>query len=176
MAGPVFARLAREPTDDDLRDFRAFGQTRQVTQELARGRRVSAWLGPQLMIGAEASSVDWGGWAQFMPATAHWRSPVGAATLWLVDAHEVHATATDHRLAIVVPGGASELRFCLYCTDDPVVSGTVVSAAGMDVDFASGIARVSVAKVGDELHEVRAVSARDAGGIAAELRFTEPSE
>lgn len=173
MAGPVFARLASEPASYDLADFRAFRQTRHVTQELARGRWVSAWLGPHLMIGAEASAIDWGGWEQFMPATAHWQSPLGPATLWLVDAHEVHAVATDHSLAIVVPGGASELRFRLCCTDEPAVSGTVVTAAGMHVDFVRGIARVSVGKVGAELHEIRAVSARGTDGISAELRFTE---
>ena len=50
------------------------------------------------MIGAEASGVDWGGWPQFMPATAHWRTPNGEAVLWMVDAHEVRAEASDRQL------------------------------------------------------------------------------
>lgn len=169
MAGPVFARLAGEPVGYDLADFRSFQQPRHLTQELSRGRRVTAWVGSDLMIGAEASDIDWGGWEQFMPATAHWRSPSGAATLWLVDAHVVHAVAGDHRLSIDVPGELRLLRFQLCSVDAPAVSGTVLTAAGMTVSFAPEVA-LSVVKIGDDRYEIRASAAP---GVSVELRFRE---
>jgi hypothetical protein len=174
MAGPIFARLADQPVGYDLADFRAFGATREVTQALARGRRVSAWIGPELMIGAESSGVDWGGWPQFMPATAHWRTPNGAAVLWMVDPHEVHAVASDHQLVIDVPGIAADLRFRLQTTDRPVVTGTAVTASGMQMAFIEAIASVSLAHIGIDAYEIRAVpSNAGASGISTVIRFRE---
>jgi len=174
MAGPIFARLAGRPVDYDLADFRAFGATRLVTQVLARGRHVSAWIGPELMIGAESSGVDWGGWPQFMPATAHWRTANGEAVLWMVDAHEVHAVASDHQLEIDVPGTATGLRFRLQTTDRPVASGTAVTASGMRMEFTEAIASVSLAHVGIDGYEILAIpSPAGASGISTVLRFTE---
>jgi hypothetical protein len=174
MAGPLFARLAGPPAGYDLADFCAFGETRRVTQELARGRRVSAWIGPQLMIGAEAGSVDWGGWEQFMPATAHWQTEHGAATLWMIDAHEVHAVAADHRLSIEIPG-RTDLRFRLFSTEDPVVSGTDVIAAGMRVGFTAGIASVSLTHLRADLYEIHATPAGAGVGVTTMLGFSESS-
>lgn len=173
MAGALFARVADAPHGDDLAGFRAFGPTRQLHQELARGREVSAWIGPELMIGAEASGVDWGGWEQFMPATAHWQSAAGAATLWLVDAHKLRAFASDHRLTIDVSRGSADLRFRLYSTDVPIVGGTGVTAAGMHLTFGAGVASVSVTTVGDDLYELRATGAGAASEIHTDIRFTE---
>jgi len=174
MAGPIFARLAGEPVDYDLADFRAFGATRLVTQVLARGRHVSAWIGPELMIGAESSGVDCGGWPQFMPATAHWRTATGEAVLWMVDAHEVHAVASDHQLEIDVPGTATGLRFRLQTTDRPVATGTAVTASGTQMELTEAIASVSLAIVGIDGYEILAIpSPAGASGISTVLRFTE---
>ena len=169
MAGSLFARLAGRPDSYDLADFRAFRRPRLVTQSLARGRRVTASIGANLMIGAEASDSDWDGWEQFLPATAHWRSRLGAATLWLVDAHVVHAVASDHRLTIDVSG---ELRFHLCSTDAPVVSGSGLAAVGMSVMFAPNVA-LSAVKLSDECWEIGATSARGGPGVSVELRFAE---
>jgi hypothetical protein len=173
MAGPIFARLADEPVSYDLADFRAFTGTRAVGQELSRHRHVSAWIGSDLMIGAEASTVDWGGWSQFMPATAHWRSSRGEAVLWLLDPHEVHAVASDHELAIDVPGVAAELRFHLRSSDAPIVEGTDVIAAGMRVTFRGDVARLALAIAGAGAYEIRAVSKPTAAGTTALVTFTE---
>ena len=173
MAGPIFARLAGEPVDYGLADFRGFTGERAVTQELARHRHVSAWIGSDLMIGAEASTVDWGGWEQFMPATAHWRSPDGEAVLWMIDPHEVRAVASDHLLEIEVPGPTSELRFRLFSTDEPVVAGTRVIAAGMGVTFGRDIVLVALAGIGADAYEIRAVSKSTAAGINMDIRFAE---
>jgi hypothetical protein len=173
MAGPVFDRLTRGSAVYDLSDFRSFGATRSVAQELARGRNVSAWVGPALMIGAESSGIDWGGWSQFMPATAHWRTARGRAVLWMVDAHEVHAVASDHRLRIDVPAGVSELRLRLLSTDPPNVEETAVVAAGMRVTFGAEISRVVLTGIGTDAYEIRATPATSTAGIRADIRFGE---
>jgi hypothetical protein len=109
-----------------------------------------------------------------MPATAHWRAPNGEAVLWMVDPHEVHAVASDHHLVIEVPGAASELRFLLYTTDRPVANGTAVTASGMRVGFAGEIASVSLANIGIDAYEIRAVpSNAGASGISTVVRFIE---
>jgi len=172
MAGPIFARLAGEPAGYDLADFRGFGGMRVVTQELKRGRQVSAWIGPALMLGAESSGIDWGGWSQFIPVTAHWRTPHGAAVLWMIDAYVVRAVAADHLLTIEVPAGASDLRFRLVCSGAPVVDDAGLIAAGMRVTFGPDIVRVSVTRLGTDSYELRAV-AKSATGIITELRFAE---
>ena len=170
---PIFARLAGEPAGYDLADFRGFAGARRVAQELPRRRHVSAWIGSDLMIGAEASTVDWGGWSQFMPATAHWRSPNGEAVFWLIDAHEVRAVASDHQLEIEVPGTSSELRFRLLSTQEPAVDGTSVVATGIRVTFGRDVARVSLASVGAGAYEIRAVSKSAEAGINIDIRFAE---
>lgn len=169
MAGPLFARLAGEPSGYDLSDFRAFRGARAVEQELPRGRRVTAWLGPRLMIGGEASAIDWGGWNQFMPATAHWSSAAGAATLWLLDAHEVHAVAADHRLSIDAPG-RPEVRFRLCSDAAPMISDAGVAVAGMRVDFTNAMRSMSLVGLGTDLSEIRVTPARR--GLV-ELAFSE---
>ena len=173
MAGPLFDRLTRGSFTYELAEFVAFGETRAVAQELSRRRHASAWIGPQLMIGAESSGIDWGGWAQFMPATAHWSAGVEKGVLWLVDAHKVRAVAEDHRLALEVPAGAGELRFRLISTDAPVADGPGLTAAGMAMTFDGDIARVVVASVGRETYEIRAVPGDAAGGITTGIQFRE---
>ncbi|MDQ1481695.1 MAG: hypothetical protein QOI44_2556 [Actinomycetota bacterium] len=172
MAGPVFDRLTRGSTVHDLSDFRSFGETRSVAQELAGGRHVSAWMGPELMLGAESSGIDWGGWSQFMPATAHWSSARGQAVLWMVDAHEVHAVASDHHLVIDVPAGASEFRFRLRSTEDPIVGEVAVTAAGMQVTFGADIATVTLSSIGTDAYEIGATPVSP-GDIHLDIRFRE---
>ena len=131
MAGPIFARLAGEPTDYDLADFRTFGTTRVVHQELARGRRVSAWISPELMIGAEASGVDWGGWPQFMPATAHWRTPTARPCSGWSTPTRCMRTASDRQLAHRCSRSVRTFGSGCYTTEAPVANGATVTAAGM---------------------------------------------
>ncbi|HUR78546.1 MAG TPA: hypothetical protein VMZ22_11400 [Acidimicrobiales bacterium] len=95
-AGPLFARLAGPPDDVDLEAFREFDAARLLTQELPNRRAISAALHGDVMIGAEASDNDWGGWSQFMPVTVHWRDGV----LWLINPHVVHARVSERTVTI----------------------------------------------------------------------------
>lgn len=136
MAGPVFARLAPASIPEA---FTRFGETRVVTQELARGRTVTAWVAPDLMLGAESSTIDWGGWSQFMPVTAHWGTGEDLAVLWLVDPHVVDARASECRLDVRIPG-ATHAQFELQ-SDAPVEwSADGFATCGWYVD-APGVTR-----------------------------------
>jgi hypothetical protein len=173
MAGPLFARLAGAPDGVDLSEFRSFTHERTVAQQLAGGRTVTAWIGRELMIGAEASDIDWGGWDQFMPATAHWGSADGAGTLWLLDAHIVAARAERSALVLTVADDVRELRFGLFSTTPPSIVEGVLRAGDADVGFGDGFARASVARVGEERYEVTAVRmpARSTDDVSARLTF-----
>jgi hypothetical protein len=139
MAGPVFARLAPSSVPDA---FRRFAGTHTVRQALPRGRVVTSWIAPNVMLGAESSAVDWGGWSQFMPVTAHWGSGEQLAVLWLVDPHVVDARASERGLDINIPN-ATHATFELrsdepieWRTDGFVTCGRRVEAAGVVRDGA----------------------------------------
>jgi hypothetical protein len=115
MAGSVIARLA-PPSIPEA--FARFTGAHTVTQELARGRTVTAWIARDLMLGAESNTIDWGGWSQYMPATAHWGSADALAVLYLVDPHVVDAHASERRLDVRLPN-ATHATFELR-SDAPV--------------------------------------------------------
>jgi hypothetical protein len=52
---------------------------------------------------------------------------------------------------------AADLRFRLLCADARIVDGTAVIAAGMCVTFAGDVARLSLASIGTDAYEIRAV-------------------
>jgi hypothetical protein len=173
MAGPLFARLAGGPTAVDLGDFRDFRGERFVEQSLAGRRRVTAWVGSNLMVGAESGPADWGGWEQFLPATAHWRTELGAAALWLTDAHVVHATASERGLVIDCPGAAG-LRFLLSAADAPVIDATTLQVAGMRVTFTGTVSALVFTAHRPDRYELRTVPvAATATDATVELRFFE---
>ena len=91
----------------------------------------------------------------------------------MVDAHEVHAVASDHQLVIDLPAGPSELRFRLSSTEPPIVEASAVTAAGMRVTFGAEISRVTFTSIGTDAYEIRATPATSAGGIQADIRFRE---
>jgi hypothetical protein len=137
MAGPVFARLVPPSVPDA---FRHFTDTHSVHQALPRHRSVTAWISPTLMLGAESSGVDWGGWSQFMPATAHWGSGVQLAALWLIDPHVVRARASERQLDITL-ANATHASFELrsddaieWYADGFATCGWRVDAPGVAVD------------------------------------------
>lgn len=112
MAGSVFARLWTGPTALPQEHLLSSSLS-IVRKRIPRGRFVTTWNHRTLMLGAESSAIDWGGWSQFMPVTAHWGSAGELAVLWLVDPHVVDARASERRLDIRIPNAthaAFELR------------------------------------------------------------------
>jgi hypothetical protein len=120
-------------------------------------RIASAWLSPDLMVGAERGGRKWPGWGQYHPATVHWRDP-DDRTRWirLVHSGPVEARAEPDGLATT----------CLpHARRGPQPTTFLVSAAhalegghwrlpGLTVRVSTDAEFVGVAQSG-ELDEVR---------------------
>jgi hypothetical protein len=102
--GPMVELLgARIPTDvvDVLRTFPGEHTVEQVISDNPL-RVATAWLADDVMVGAESSELDWGGWYQYVGATVHWRRPEDGALGWLKVRHKgvVDARAEPGRLVV----------------------------------------------------------------------------
>lgn len=58
-----------------LRTFRGERTVHDVISSWPTRREATAWLGDDVMIGAEHGDSDWTGWYQFVAGTVHWRRP-----------------------------------------------------------------------------------------------------
>ena len=72
--GPVLALLGTAVPRDAQARLTSFEGERQIERTIGDDprREITAWLGEQLMIGAEDGELDVQARGQFMPATAHW--------------------------------------------------------------------------------------------------------
>jgi hypothetical protein len=115
--GPCIASVGARVPADALAHFHAFQGERLVEQVITdEPRRVAtAWLGPDVMLGAEETSASVPGRPQFHPATAHWRCPDGTIG-WLRLRHTapVDAQASPGRLSITCPAPEGPVAF--QCT------------------------------------------------------------
>jgi len=115
-AGFLYPRVPTRVPEVALRSFRRFSGPHRVECAVGEGRRASAWLGDQVMIGAmgggtlrSAEGAD----KQYRPASLHWRLPSGEiGWLTLVEGGRVDAAASTGVLTISVRKGAV---FRIYC-------------------------------------------------------------
>jgi len=172
MAGPVVARLAPDPTNrgqekapwalNSLPTVGGSWGARTVRQELGGHRTVTAWISPTLMLGAESSANDWGGWSQFMPVTAHWGTAEELAVMWLLDPHVVDAHASERRLDIRMPN-ASHASFELRADAPVEAHADGFATCGWHVDCGTAIT-LDGARITVPLRDgAAALSFRDAG-------------
>ncbi len=156
MAGPLIGRLAVAPADEaDRASFLHFDGARQIRRELPGGRFVTAALFDDLMLGAEASDNDWGGWAQFMPVVAHWREPDGTGALWLAEPHRVQALVDDHLIALAVtrpgrPAAVDLLVSAIHCA----IHGAEIRTDGIRISVGGSPTALQVEQLGTALHRV----------------------
>ncbi len=68
------------PEDDraDLEQFRGERSVHEMITTWPTQRESRAWLGDDLMIGAEDGDSNWAGWYQFVAGTVHWRRADGS--------------------------------------------------------------------------------------------------
>jgi hypothetical protein len=74
---PPIALLEPQVPEDARPHLSAFAGPRQIERRLEAGRRVTAWLDRDVMIGAQSANPSRAGNYQFHPATMHWRTPDG---------------------------------------------------------------------------------------------------
>ncbi len=110
---PPFALLGARVPDGARPHLLAFRGERAVERpiEPAQGRVATAWLGREVMFGAEATVAPARGWVQFHPATIHWRiapDEVGwIRLLWLRDL-PLAAHAEEGRLSLACDAAGPE--------------------------------------------------------------------
>ncbi len=117
--GPCAAILGAQVPPEAAPHFRTFQGERQIERVIGDSpRRVAtAWLGQDLMLGAEHTSLVKRGQPQFHPATVYWR--IGADDVgWirLIHSEPVDARAGPNRLEIT---GAGELTFQIQASNVP---------------------------------------------------------
>jgi hypothetical protein len=81
QALPALALAPPEAPADVMAHLRAFQGERTVHDVITSAptrREATAWLGEDVMVGAEDGDSDWLGWYQFVAGTVHWRRPDGA--------------------------------------------------------------------------------------------------
>lgn len=112
--GPCAALAGTAIPGDALVHFLAFQGARQVehTITLSPLRVAMAWLGEDLMLGAEFTGQSKMGYSQFHPLTIHWRTASGAVG-WakLVHTIPVDVRASERCLSLT---GRGEMVFRIY--------------------------------------------------------------
>jgi hypothetical protein len=109
LFAPCFALLGARIPDEARPAFASFQGERLLTRTISNTERVAtAWLGRDLMIGAESTGrtrAVTGPAAQFHPATIHWRtSDGGIGWIALVQSPPVDARASRGELSIATKG------------------------------------------------------------------------
>ena len=107
MWGPVFSLVGTRIPADVMPHLREFQGERQVERVITQSPKLvaTAWLGRDLMLGAESTSGTRGAGGQFVPVTAHWRLPDGGrGWVRLLASPPVDAWATKNTIEIAAKG------------------------------------------------------------------------
>jgi hypothetical protein len=104
-----YAILGAKIPSDALQHFQRFQGERQVTRVITNQRTVTAWLGDNVMIGGEVTSLSRSAGPTsrtiFYPATIHWRTPNGTiGWVWLRDTPRLDARASKNTLTVTAIG------------------------------------------------------------------------
>jgi hypothetical protein len=151
---PVVAMLGTDPPVDAAPDLHRFSGERTVECNVSSDpeRVATAWLGTDLMIGAERGARSWSARNQYHPATVHWRDPTGR-TRWirLVHTGPVDATAGPRTMRVVARThrrrGAHPIAFLLSASDG--VDGGRWDLPGLTVTIRSDARFLGAQRAGD---------------------------
>lgn len=169
--GPVFALVGTKVPPDAMRHFKQFVQERQVKRQITDKRVATAWVGKDLLLGAEAtSSTKEAGTPgnQFHPFTAHWRTPDGAlAWLLLVKAPRGDAIV-EKDTATITGTGDSTFRIAAPGCEPEALQRQLWAPPGIKVDVDTDATGFTVARGKGYLE----ISYTDASRFV--LRFSKP--
>jgi hypothetical protein len=145
---PLVARLGSHvPAGPVLDALTTFPGEHAVRRELADGRVVTAWLGDDSMIGAEAGG-PWPSRGQYHPATMQWRdhsTPTGIGWLRVVTSVPIDATADVLRLD-VLPREESDITVVISGSGEGIFIDADGELATEDID-ANGLTKVRLTDV-----------------------------
>ncbi len=177
--GACAALTGTEIPADVLAHFQAFQGTRKVKHTITNSplRAATAWLGDDIMLGAEFTSQAKMGYYQFHPLTMHWRAtsvPVGWAKL--VHTIPVDVIAKEGGLELT---GKGEMIFRIYSPAGAeigptrwLLDGLVVNITGLSQPKAFQVVRaLDDAHPDLELYEVH-YEAEEEEVVRMELRVT----
>lgn len=112
MFAPLVIGLGVQIPADAMAHFQHFQGERTVSRTISSQRVATAWLGTQVMIGGEATSLSRGAGPAsrtiFHPATIHWRTPDGR--IGWIDLHDcprVDARAAKDSLTVKAIGDST---------------------------------------------------------------------
>jgi hypothetical protein len=111
---PALVVLDANIPDDAMREFTHFEGEHAVTKTITEERTATAWIGKDLMYGAEATSMTKGveEHSQFHPVTIHWKMPDGKiGWVQLTRCPPIDATAKQGRIDISTSG---DVRFRIF--------------------------------------------------------------
>ncbi len=100
---PIFSLLGTVIPAQALNSFHQFGGEHALRRELPRNRVATAWIGKDFMLGGEATGRVREPGGQYLPATAHWRTPSGESA-WMALWHGPRSDARIERETLFVNG------------------------------------------------------------------------
>jgi hypothetical protein len=77
IEAPQFAVLGANIPDEALKHFQGFVKERQVRRVIDANRVATAWIGRDIMMGAESTNFTRQPGQPFVPGTVHWKMPDG---------------------------------------------------------------------------------------------------
>lgn len=102
---PLLAVLGAKIPEQAMKHFQGFVGERQVRRVITPERVATAWIGRDLIIGAESTTYTREAAAQFHPATVHWKMPDGdVGWIRLLEGPRLNAHAEKESLNILGVG------------------------------------------------------------------------
>jgi hypothetical protein len=150
---PLVGLLGVQIPADALPHFTAFQEERFIERQIEPNRTVSAWLSPNLMLGAEADNLNTSRTDQFHPATVHWQMADGSVG-WIRIQSEMLFQAEVKPYEMHLSSRASVTYTCAIRVANADISKLTShqwELPGLTVDIEVDAADFSVSQGGDVL-------------------------
>jgi hypothetical protein len=130
---PLFAVLGAKIPDEAVKHFQGFVEERQVRRVITPGRVATAWIGRDIIVGAESTAYTREAGAQFHPAVVHWKTPGGdVGWIRLLEGPRLNATAEKETLNILGVGDYT-FRVSVPALDAKAIERSQWSLPGLQV-------------------------------------------